>query len=88
MQRLCIDYRALNMITEKDKYSIPLIHEIVDEMVGLQLFSKIDSTQGYYQICVHPEHVCRTSIQKQLGSYHLKVAVWFVQRTDYFSTYH
>ena len=71
--RLCIDYRALNKITQKDKYPLPRIDELLDNMSGAQWFSKIDLQQGYHQIRVKKEHVPRTAFQTRYGSFQFKV---------------
>ena len=72
-KRLCIDYRALNKLTLKDKYPIPRIDELLDNMAGAQYFTKIDLQQGYHQIRVKPEHVPRTAFQTKFGSFQFRV---------------
>jgi len=50
--RLCVDYRGLNSITIKNRYPLPLITEIMDQVTGANYFSKIDLKNAYYQICI------------------------------------
>lgn len=49
-QRLCVDYRALNNVTVKNKYPIPLIVELFDHLGQAKVFTKIDLRKGYYQV--------------------------------------
>jgi hypothetical protein len=58
--RMCVDYRALNAITIRDRYPLPRIEELMDVMKGATIFTAMDLTQGYHQVRVKEEHVHRT----------------------------
>ena len=55
--RLCVDYQQLNKLTIKNKYPLPKIDELLDQLRGAAVFSKIDLRSGYHQILVKPEDV-------------------------------
>jgi len=66
--RMCIDFRVLNRKTTKNKYPIPCIDELADELHGLVYFSKIDLISGYHQIHMRRENVEMSSFRCHYGN--------------------
>jgi hypothetical protein len=67
--RLCVDYRPLNAVTIKNKYMLPHIDILFDQLVGARVFSKVDLRSGYHQIKIRPEDVPKTSFSTRYGLY-------------------
>jgi hypothetical protein len=67
--RLCVDYRPLNVVTIKNKYPLPHIDILLDQLVGAQVFSKIDLCSGYHQIKICDEDIPKTAFSTRYGLY-------------------
>jgi hypothetical protein len=67
--RLCVDYRPLNVITIKNKYPLPRIDILFDQLAGAKIFSMVDLCSGYHQIKIRLEDVSKTTFSTRYELY-------------------
>jgi len=70
---LCIDYRALNKITTKNRYPLPKVEELMDRLHGVQYFTKVDLSSGYHQIRVKEADIHKTAFVSRYGPFEYMV---------------
>ena len=71
--RMCVDYRALNRVTKKDRYPLPRIETLLDVLSGMKWFSKIDVKSGYHQVRMAEKDIEKTGFQTIFGAFEFTV---------------
>src|SRR3954465_543009 len=70
---MCVDYRPLNLATIKNKYPLPRINDLYDQLAGSSVFSKMDLRLGYHQIKIRNEDIPKTAFTTRYGLYEYTV---------------
>jgi hypothetical protein len=74
--RLCIDFRQLNKVTVKNKYPLPRIDDLFDQLKDAKIFLKIDLRLGYHQVRIKYEDISETAFRTRFGHYEFTVVLF------------
>jgi hypothetical protein len=79
--RLCIDFQQLNKVTFKNKYPLPRIDDLFDQLKGVKIFSKIDLRLGYHEVRIKDEDISKTAFRIGYGHYEFRVVPFGLSNT-------
>nr|GEU52585.1 putative reverse transcriptase domain-containing protein [Tanacetum cinerariifolium] len=95
--RMCIDYQELNKLTMTNRYPLPRIDDLFDQLQGLSVYSKIDLRLGYQQLRVREEDIPKTAFRTRYGHYkfqnkeeheeHLKLILEFIKKEELYAKF-
>ena len=76
--RLCIDFRHLNKVTINNKYPLPIIDYLFDQLKGARIFSKIDLRLGYHQVRIREEYINKTKFRTIYKHYEFTIVPFYL----------
>ncbi|GJV65255.1 putative reverse transcriptase domain-containing protein [Tanacetum coccineum] len=80
--RMCIDYRELNKLTVKNRYPLPRIDDLFDQLQGSSIYSKIDLRSGYHQLRVRDQDIPKTAFRTRMSNTSTRICIRTDKRTD------